>query len=374
MSLSVSPSASLPIDTSTPHPAASVSEAISPGSFQKGTMEPRLTLMMLPGLSESGNFLATGKMAPDAISQPGIEEFSSTPSTSRIRLFEADGSSTALVLTEGMGSDPENATIVSVEGNATGSGKVITITVADESQPDGVSTVSIDTASLTQNANAVLGLTTHDPDSSQTKSLILVLPHQGSSNGESTYMLAPVTQTDTVDAASFANWGIGSLSGNGYLKNFGGTVEITVDGKTFLVWLDAGQAVGNGFSGNVSARFGILSADPTGQTNVVSGYIDNMTLKFTNGTLTGFSKNGETIENLDAFVRDKIANTTEFPAVTTQDQKNLRSNFNTEAVSFVKNYSDITQAILSSIAIADVVDKRGFFSRRNLDVQSPVKR
>jgi hypothetical protein len=306
------------------------------------------------GPGQSKNTTTTSlRIGPDGITT-GDPVTSSTTSSDNVA--QVSSSHAVFVGTESNGVT-QNTAVISVSDKSDGHGQTIAVKVCDANAADGVSTVTLDSGALSDGRSYAVGITSKDSVSGAVNSLVLILPdmnNDGTPSGGTTFVMSSVAKAETLDPlAGFSNSGFTTLSAGALGYSYGGAVTIEVDGKLVIVWLDAGQNIGSGFTGQVAARFGALSASGTSGSGSYIGDIHPVTLVFTNGALTELRDGNTLIENFDAYVRDLVANTEPFPDFTPEQQSLQSSNLAEQGLQFVNSYTGIMEAIARNVKPED---------------------
>jgi hypothetical protein len=261
------------------------------------------------------------RIAPDATAGLVSQTIVSDTAVSNASDASGGGTSAVVVTTDASGQQSQ-ATVVTVTGNETGNGSTIAIDVPASDGSDTVTTVTIDSGlidpdQLPDDARIAFGVLSRDATTGQPNTLILIVPTGTDSTGASTFNVATVRLSETLDpTAAFRNFGFSGSNGGVLTSSFGGAVALEVDGQQQIVWLSAGRNIPPSFTGEVEADFGTLDPSNSGAAGTVAGLVGKVTLVFENGQLVSQrDAEGEEIEDFDAWIRDQIAGQPELPTV-----------------------------------------------------------
>jgi hypothetical protein len=290
-----------------------------------------------------GASLPTTKIGPDTAAPVAPVAAADPAETS-------PGDVTAVVLTNDLQGETNNAAVIKITDNGSGSGSTISIQVMDDSQPDGISTVIINTDQLENNSQIVYGNIAKDTDTNAPRSLFLIVPSEATGSENDTFLYSSVKAVESIDpATAFSNDGFTTFSGRDNFQNYGGAVSLQVDGKQFIVWLDTDQSVEENFTGDVDARTGVFDSSSEASLSTVSNGFQVVNLVFENGALRQVTQDGTAYANFNAYAQKLIQDAAPSAPVNGEIADRQNNFITGNARRFVTELFNRTYAVTSAI-------------------------
>ncbi len=253
----------------------------------------------------------------------------------------------------------EDAAIISITTNADDATKTISITKKNDDNTTQTSTITLDSLRLSDDPNVAYASVLTNLDTGLPQSMFLISSGDPGAGQSDVFLVSLINSADTIDiSTSFANGGFTTFSGRDGFQSFGGAVSIDVGGQKIIIWLDAGRAIANGFSGVLSANFGTFAPDTSLASSTVSGEVMQLDLIFEHGRISEIWDGDVQIDDLDAFARETAENAPQGEIVDQETIAQQRGTIVSNAPLFSFRVGAQTDAVNDIIDDGSIPDER----------------
>jgi hypothetical protein len=216
---------------------------------------------------------------------------------------------TAVIVKKNDDGSVGDATIINIKTNKDDATKTISISKKNDDNTMQTATITLDGLSTFGDPHVAYAAVSTNVETGLPQSMFLISSGDPGTGQSDVFLVSLIDSADSINFdQAFSNGGFTTFSGRDNFQSFGGAVSIDIGGQKIIVWLDAGKAITNGFSGTVTADYGTFAPDTSVSSSTVSGDVMALNLIFTNGTVSEIWDGTTRIDDFDAFARETAQN------------------------------------------------------------------